>query len=128
MSGNCTEKPRTDIGLSYQLKNVVLSCVGYDSLKEGDVCMMYEMNDDTRLSGVCHVKSFEEVPEVLLGVAHKIGESTEVRCKVSSSGCVSGCFKSTVEKKMTFSGSLSVDGKDLKSGNNRLGFGVEFLF
>ncbi|KNB42834.1 hypothetical protein JH06_5537 [Blastocystis sp. subtype 4] len=120
--------PTTDFGLCYRVKDVVLSCVGYDLMKQGDLCVFYEMNDKTRLSGVCHVKSFDEVPEMLLGVAHKIGENTEVRCKVSSSGCVSGCFKSSVDDKMTFSGSLSVDGKDLKSGNNRLGLGVEFLF
>lgn len=128
MSGNCNGKPTTDFGLCYRLKDVVLSCVGYDLMKQGDLCVFYEMNDETRLSGVCHVKSFDEVPEMMFGVAHKIGENTEVRCKVSSSGCVSGCFKSSVDDKMTFSGSLSIDGKDLKSGNNRLGLGVEFLF
>ena len=48
--------------------------------------------------------------------------------KASSSGVVSGCFKTTVDGKMTFSGCLSVDCKNLSAENNRVGFGVEYLF
>lgn len=128
MRGNCSGKMTTDFGLSYSVNEVVLSCVGYDMMKHADLCVFYNMNDKTRLSGVCKVKSFEEVPEVVLGVACKVADNTEVRCKMSSSGCVSGCFKSSVDDKMVFSGSLSIDAKDLKSGKNRIGLGVEFLF
>lgn len=126
--GDCSSKPMVDMGASYALEKVMVSCVGYNLAKSADVSVFYAANEKTRVGCMCKVRDLKSVPEVCVGVASKVAENTELRGKASSSGVVSGCFKTTVDGKMTFSGCLSVDCKNLSAENNRVGFGVEYLF
>lgn len=128
MRGDCSSKPMVDIGGSYAFGNAVVSCVGYNLAKSADVSVFYAVSEKTRVGCLCKVRDLESLPEMCVGVASKVAENTELRGKASSSGVVSGCFKTTVDGKMTFSGCLSVDCKNLNAGNNRVGFGVEYLF
>lgn len=128
MSGVCGNKPIFDLGLSYACKDVLYTCVGYDMFKRADLSVFYKMDSKTRLSTVCKVSKLDAMPEMVVGVASKVADNTEVRAKVGSSGEVSGCFVTTVDNKMKFSGSMTLDAKNLNGGNHKVGFGVEFLF
>ena len=43
-------------------------------------------------------------------------------------GEVSGFYKATVDNRLTYSGSLTVDAANLSNGNHRTGAGIEFIF
>ena len=105
-----------------------MNAIVHDCLKRGEVSVLYKINDTTRVSGVCEGKLAAEMPRICVGVMSTIGETTDVRAKVTSEGVLSGCFRSTLEKKIALNGSLSVDLKNLNGGNHKVGFGMEFLF
>ena len=128
MSGACGNKPVFDLGLSYTYKGVLYTCVGYDMFKHTDLSVFYKMDSKTSLSTVCKVSKLDAIPEMVVGIASKVADNTEVRAKAGSNGEVSGCFVTTVDNKMKFSGSMTLDAKNLNGGNHKVGFGVEFLF
>lgn len=128
MSGICGNKPVFDLGMSYAFEDVLCTCVGYDLFKSADLSVFYKMDSKTRLSAVCKVSSLDAMPAMVVGIASKVAETTEVRAKAGSNGEVSGCFQTTVDNKMKFSGSMTLDAKNLNGGNHKVGFGVEFLF
>lgn len=128
LSGTCSAKPVADFGMSCTYKNVICSCVGYDMFKRADLAMFYKLDKKTKLSAVCKVANLETMPDVMVGFVSEVADNTEVRAKVGTNGEVSGCFKTTVDNKMKFSGSVALDAKNLNGGNHKVGFGVEFLF
>ena len=99
-----------------------------DLFKKADLAVMYDYDKNTRFSAICRVSSLNDMPEFDLGVVTKMAKDAEARCKVSSTGEVSACFKVTVEKKVAFTGSLTVDAANLSNGNHRTGAGIEFIF
>lgn len=126
--GNLGNSPSADVAVSYAYKNMVYSCTGYDLFKKADLAVMYDYDKNTRFSAICRVSSLNDMPEFDLGVVTKMAKDAEARCKVSSAGEVSACFKVTVEKKVAFTGSLTVDAANLSNGNHRTGAGIEFIF
>ena len=127
-SGVCSGEMNTDLAISYKHSNILLTCVGYKLFTKADVGMYYELNEDTRLSAICKLDGFDKMPAMEVGVSSSIADNTTVRAKVNCEGEISGCFKTTVNKKMTFSGAMTLDAKNLNNGNHKVGFGVEFLF
>ena len=118
----------TDIAASYRHKDIVMSCIGYDLFKKADLAIYYEWNKDTRLSTICKIDGFDKMPAMTFGLSSAVADNTTVRAKITSEGEIQGCFKTTVNKKMTFSGSMALDAKNMNNGNHKVGFGVEFLF
>ena len=101
-SGVCSGERSTDVALSYKYNRLLLTCTGYKLFSKTNVAMHYELNEDTRLSAVCKVDSFDKMPAMEVGVSSSIAENTTVRAKVNGEGEISGCFKTTVNKKMTW--------------------------
>lgn len=127
-SGALSGSVCADLAASYRYNNLLVSCTGYNLFKKTELAMLYEVKKDVRVSGVCKVEGLDKMPEFAVGVWSAVAENTIVRAKVNSAGEVSGCFKTTVNNKMTFSGAMTLDGKNLSNGNHKVGFGVEFLF
>ena len=125
--GKCCETITADMGLSYQYNDLRLSCICRDLCKKADLGFVYQYND-IKFSGMCTVDGFDKMPTFTVGLASEVADNTTVRAKVTSGGEVCGCFKTTVNKKMTFTGAMSLDAKNLNNGNHKVGFGVEFLF
>lgn len=114
--------------MSYRYKNVLYTCVGYDMFKRTDLSVLYTIDNKTRFSAVCKVTSLNDMPVFDLGVVSKMNGDAELRGKISSNGEVSGCYKVTVDKRISFCGSLTIDASDLNHGNHRTGVGMEFIF
>ena len=127
-SGACSGPMAADMAFSYRHNNVLMSCTGYNLFKKLDVAMYYELNKDTRFSALCKFDSYDAMPAMTVGMSSNVADNTTVRAKVNSVGEICGCFKTTVNKKMTFSGAMTLDAKNLNNGNHKVGFGVEFLF
>ena len=125
--GKCGETITADMGLSYQYNDLRLSCICRDMCKKTDLGFVYQYND-VKFSGMCTVDGFDKMPTCSIGLASKVADNTIVRAKVTSGGEVSGCFKTTVNNKITFNGAMTLDAKNLNNGNHKVGFGVEFLF
>lgn len=119
---------QTDLAVSYRHHNLLMSCVGHDLFAKTDLALLYDLNEKTRLSAICTMDGLDKMPALTVGMCSSVADNTTVRAKVNLEGEVYGCFKTTVNKKMTFSGSVSMDAKNLNSGNHKVGFGVEFLF
>lgn len=128
VAGTCDSKPVVDLGMSYAYKDLLCSCVGYNLFKRADIAMFYKLNKNTKLSAVCKVASLDAMPDVMVGFVSEVADNTQVRAKVGTNGEVSGCFTTTVDKKMKFSGSMTLDAKNLNGGCHKVGFGMEFLF
>ena len=128
VAGACDSKPVVDLGMSYAYKDLLCSCVGYDLFKRADFAMYYKLDGKTKLSAVCKVADFSAMPDVMVGLVSDMADNTQVRAKVGTNGEVSACFTTTVDKKMKFSGSMTLDAKNLNGGCHKVGFGMEFLF
>ena len=125
--GKCCETITADMGLSYQYNDLRLSCICRDLCKKADLGFVYQYND-IKFSGMCTVDGFDKMPTFAVGLASEVADNTIVRAKVTSGGEVSGCFKTTVNNKITFNGTMTLDAKNLNNGNHKVGFGMEFLF
>lgn len=128
VSGAGCEFAGADLAASYRCNNLLVSCTGYNLFKKADIAMFYEMNGKTKLSAVCKMASLHEMPKVEVGLVSKLSKDTELRAKVNSVGEVSGFYKATVDNRLTYSGSLTVDAAHLNGGNHKVGFGIEFIF
>ena len=126
--GDLSHSPSADVALSYAYKSMVYSFTAYDLFKIADLTVMYDYDKCTSFSAICRVSSLNDMPEFDFGVVSKMARDAEMRCKVSSTGEVSACFKVIVEKKIAFTGSLTVDASNLSNGNHRSGAGIEFIF
>ena len=127
-SGGVSGPIVADMAFSYHYNDVLLTCTGYNLFKKTDLAVYYEWNKDVRLSAICKVDGFDKMPDLTVGISSAVADNTTVRAKINCAGEVCGCFKTTVNNKMTFSGAMTLDAKNLNNGNHKVGFGVEFLF
>lgn len=101
--------PEIDFAASYSHRDMTCSAIAYDLFSKMDLILHYRVNKRMNVSTACAVDiNSGKCPDFELGLQYSLDKSTMLRAKLSDKGIVSGCFRVSVNDRMTVKGSLAV--------------------
>ncbi len=101
--------PEFDFAASYSHHDMTCSAIAYNLFSKMDIVLHYRVNKRLNVSTACNVDiDSGNCPGFELGLQYAPDKNTVLRAKLSEKGVVSGCFRVSVNDKMTVKGSLAV--------------------